>query len=144
MRVRDMCDDLDPNLITQHSAPSMKAELKDISDTRDTYRDKVRMLLSDYAAELSPPEVEQWKADLKSIVDLVKTHKFSVLDKVNQLLPPAAPMTEFEKATIDLQQMQLALQQQAVASKKEEALAVAKPLKKLVEEKCAALDDELE
>ena len=130
-RLRDMCDDLDPDLITEESAPSMEKELDKIGVAKDGYRDAVRKFLSDYAGELSGPEAAQWKADMKSVVDIVKANKFSVLSSVNQVLPPVVPMTEFEKATINLQTQQLALQQQAIVSKKEEALATAKPLKKI-------------
>ena len=59
-------------------------------------------------------------------------------------MPPSVPMTEFEKASIDLQQKQFALQQQAETNKKDEALAIARPLKKLVLDRCAELDDDLD
>ena len=143
-RVRDMLYDLDPNLITEHAAPSMKDELCEVGEARDSYRDSVRKFLSDFAGELTTPEVTQWNADLKSLVDLVKANKFAILAKVNQLMPPAVPMTEFEKASIDLQQKQFALQQQAETNKKDEALAIARPLKKLVLDRCAELDDDLD
>ena len=53
-------------------------------------------------------------------------------------------MSAFEKASIEIQQQQLALQQSEQSSKQKEAEAIAKPLVKLIKEKCTALDDELE
>ena len=53
-------------------------------------------------------------------------------------------MSEFEKASINLQKQQLEIQQKAVESKKQDALAVAAPLKKLILDKCSMLDNELE
>ena len=81
---------------------------------------------------------------MAAVVNLVNQHKFQVMAKVNQVAPPPPPMSAFEQATIDLQRQQLALQQQEVSNKKEEALAVAEPLRKLVIEKCGELDQELE
>ena len=66
------------------------------------------------------------------------------MGRVNDLVPPAAPMSAFEKATIDLQKQQLLLQQQEIDSKKEEALAAAEPVRKSVLEKCKELDEDLE
>ena len=42
VKVRDLCDDLDPEMITSLSAPSMKGELDVISTARDSYRQAVR------------------------------------------------------------------------------------------------------
>ena len=142
-RIRDMCDDLDPDFITEDSAPFMKEKLKEISDRRDIYRDAVRQFLSDFATDLITVEVEQWKVDMKGVVDLVKKHMFDVLGKVTRLAV-ARPMTEFEKATIKLQEKDIELKQLDSDSKRNEALAVAKPLKKLVEEKCTELEEELD
>ena len=142
-RARDMCDDLEPDQITVNSAQFMKDELKEISDVRDAYREAVRKFLSDFVSELIEAEVTQWKADMKSVVDIVKQHKLTVLDKVGQLQPAAATMTEYEKASIKIQEKTYALKQQESDKSRNEALAVAKPLIKLVEEKCSELDDEL-
>ena len=81
---------------------------------------------------------------MAAVVNLVNQHKFKVMAKVNQVMPPAAPMSAFEQATIELQKQQLALQEQEVASKRDEALAVAQPLRKLIMEKCVELDEELD
>ena len=62
--------------------------------------------------------------------------------QVNQLIP--APMSEFEKASIQLQQKQFLLQQQAVDARRNEVFAVSRPLKKLVLEKCGDIEGELE
>ena len=78
------------------------------------------------------------------MVSLVNEHKFKVMGRVNDLVPPAAPMSDFEKSTIDLQRQQLLLQQQEVDSKKEEALAAAEPVRKSVLEKFKELDEDLE
>ena len=117
-RVRDMCTNLDPNLITMHSVLSIKEEQKGISAARDEYRYGVRKFLIDFASELTDPEKSVWKADLKIVVDQVNRHKFCVLGMVNRLTLPVVPqsvrMTEFEKATLNIQTKQLALQLQSL------------------------------
>ena len=143
LKVRDLCSDLSPSLITTHSAPSMNNELKEIASARDEFRNGVRNLLKTFRSELTQPEIDQWNADLDSTVKLVQAHKFSVLEKVNQLLPPVTPMSEFEKESIELQKRQLKLQEDAISSQKTEALAIAKPLKTLLLDKCTELEEEL-
>ena len=81
---------------------------------------------------------------MSSTLNVVQAHKFGVLEKGNHFSPPVALMSEFERETIEIQKRQLKIHEDAVESKKEEALAIAKPLKRLVMEKCAELDDELE
>ena len=142
--VRDMCSDLDPDLVTADVAPNMTTELKHINEARNEYRKGVRKFLQDYADELSSSEKLAWESDMAGVVKLVNQHKFQVMAKVNQVAPPPAPMSAFEQATIDLQKQQLVIQQQEVSNKKEEALAVAEPIRKLVIEKCKELDEELE
>ena len=141
--MRDMCSDLDPDLITVGSAPSMKEELQAINDARNEYRSAVRKFMKDYSSSLLSSEKAQWEADMQSVMSLVNQHKFKVMEKVNQVVPAPAQMTEFERATIELQREQIAIQRQEVTSKKEEALAVAKPLQTAVIEKCNELDMEL-
>ena len=143
MKVRDLCDDLDPNLISEHSAPSMNRELDKISDAKDSYRQAVRNYLTNFSDHISLPEKAQWEADLASTLKLVKEHKFKVLEKVNILNPPAPSMTEFEKETIELQKKQLSIQEQVLKTKQNEALAIAKPLKKLLEDKCTELEEDI-
>ena len=143
LKVRDLCSDLSPSLITTHSAPSMNNELKEIASARDEFRNGVRNLLKTFRSELTQPEIDQWNADLDSTVKLVQAHKFSVLEKVNQLLPPVTPMSEFEKESIELQKRQFKLQEDAISSQKIEALAIAKPLKTLLLDKCTELEEEL-
>ena len=143
-KVRDMCDDLDPEFISKDSAPSMAAELDKIGSVRDEYRNAIRSFMSDYNAELSGPELEQWKHDMEAVLNRVKKHKFDVLACVNKFTPQAAPMSEFEKETIALQKQQLELQQNTESSKQKEAEAIAQPLKKLLIEKCNNLDEDLE
>ena len=142
--VEDMCDDLDPNLITSNSASAMEREIEKIEVGRNNYRNAVRQFLQDFDGVLTDPEKEQWKSVMKSTVNKVNTHKMTVLDKVNQLTPKVVPMSEFEKETIDIQKQQLLLQQKAADTRKEESLAVAKPLMKLIVERCGQLQDELD
>ena len=59
-------------------------------------------------------------------------------------MSPSDKMTEFEKASIRIQEKQLELQTNAVEAQKSEALAVAAPLKKLLLEKCTDLSDEVD
>ena len=149
--INDMCEDLNPDLVTLEVAPSMDNELEKINKLKTKYRSSVRDILSKFDEELSLIEKEKLKADMKKLVDTVIAHKFSVLAKVNKLLPPTNPMSQFEKATMEMQQKQLDLQQkqldmqaEAADSRKKEAHALARPLKKLIIEKCGELDDELE
>ena len=143
-KVRDMCSDCDPNLITSDSAPSMRDELEKIGETRDRYRSGVRKFVKEYADSLGSPEKLQWESDMKNVVTLVNQHKFNVMAKVNQLLPAASRMTAFEHASIELQKKQLEIQQTEASSKKDEAIATAQPLKTLILEKCNDLDSDLE
>ena len=142
--VRDMVSDLDPAMITTDTAPCMKEELEKINHARNKFRKAVRKFLLEHSDSLSSPEKLQWEADMSSVVSLVNQHKFQVMAKVNQLVPAPAPMSAFEQATIELQRQQLALQQSEIDSKKEEALAIARPLKSSVMEKCNELDLELD
>ena len=135
VKVRDMCSDCDPDLITSDSAPSMREELTDIGSNRDQYRSGVRKFLIDYAELLSSAEKLQWESDLKSLVSHVNKHKFNVMAKVNQLLPTSARMTAFEQASIEVQKKQLAILEEDKASKADEAKAIAMPLKTLLLEK---------
>ena len=151
LAIRDMCDDLDPNIITVQSAPSMDKELANINTARNSHRTAVREFLTKFSPELTSPEIEQWNADLKSLVNRVNTHKIEVIGKVNELIPHTQPMTEYEKSTmifqqkqLEFQEKQLEMQSKADDKKKTEAHAVAKPLLKLVTDKCTDLDDELE
>ena len=105
---------------------------------------RVRKFLSTYSEAINSPEKQQWDADLKSVVSLVNQHKFTVLAKVNKLMPASSRMSAFEQASIDLQRQQLALQQQEANNKQEEAVKIAQPLKTLIIEKCTDLDSELE
>ena len=57
LAVRDMCDDLDPSIITSQSAPSMNKLLEDICSARNIHRNDVRDFLDKFAANLSAPEV---------------------------------------------------------------------------------------
>ena len=52
-------------------------------------------------------------------------------------------MSEFEKESIELQKRQLKLQEDAISSQKNEALAIAKPLKTLLLDRCTELEEEL-
>ena len=149
--VRDMCYDLNPALITVGRVPNMKEEIQEINEARNDYRKAVRKFLKDFNSELTSPQSLQWETDMTAVVNLVNQHKSDVMTKVNELVPPAAPISESEQTKIDLkkqqialQQQQLALQQQQIDSKKDEALAIAQPLKTLVMDKCSELDLELD
>ena len=143
-KVSDMVSDCEPGMITVDSAPSMKEELNKIGDIRDKYRSCVRKFLSTYSEKLSSSEKLQWEQDMQKTVSVVNKHKFDVLAKVNKLLPASSRMSAFEQASLDLQKKQLELQEQEVTSKKEEAVAIAQPIKNLIIEKCTDLDSELE
>ena len=142
--VEDMCDDLSPDLITTNSASAMERELEKIEVARNSYRNEVRKFLQDFDTELTDVDKDQWNSTMKLTVDKVNKHKMTILDKVSQLAPKVTPMSEFEKATIEIQKQQLELQQKAADTRKEESLAVSKPLSKLILEKCNQLEEELE
>ena len=143
-KVRDMCEELDPDLIDEFSALSMDNELQKINEAKDKYRDAVRNFLTDFSGEVVDTERDAWNAEVKSLVDDVKKKRFSVLSKVNQLLPRPAPMSEFEKASIALQEKQFNLQQQAADARRNDVYAVSRPLKKLVLEKVEEIEAELD
>ena len=140
-QVRDMISDLSPTFITQGSAPHMERDLDKIAEVRDKFRKAVRVHLTQFDSELESTEKAAWESDLASILHAVQFHKHLVLEKVTQLLPQAAPMSEFEKETIALQKRNIKMKEDALDSKKDDALATAKPLKKLVMEKCTELEE---
>ena len=144
MKVRDMCEDLPADLISELSAPLMQQELDKIAVVRDEYRRAVRTFLSQFASELVATEKNAWEADLTSLLNTVKSHKFKVLEKVSSFTQPATPMTEFERESIELQKIKLNMKKEALEGKKNEALAVAQPLRHLVTVKCTELDEELD
>ena len=101
----------------------------------------MRDFLAKFASDLTNPYSEQLKADLQRLVDRVNSHKFEFLAKLNELSPPNQTMTEFEKrwslkgSNWNYNKNYL-LQEKAGDTKRDEAQAVAKPLKKLMLEKC--------
>ena len=137
-----MCSDCDPTLITAESAPSMNAELEKISVARNEYRKAVRKVLAD--TTITSDQKCQLEKDLEEVVTKVNQHKFKVLERVNQLAPTSFPMSAYEQTIVELQRQQLSLQQQEIEAKKNEALAVAKPLRNSIIEKCTDLDMKLE
>ena len=143
IKVKDMCSDLDPQFITTQSAPSMKEELNEIGLIRDEYRNSIRHFLVKYSTEITPLERSQLESGMSATLNTVRAHKFAVLEKVNMLLPPASQMSEFERETIELQKKQLKLQEDAVKGQETEALAITKPLKKLIVDKCTDLEEDL-
>ena len=102
----------------------------------------MRDFLAKFASDLTSPYSEQLKADLQRLVDRVNSHKFEFLAKLNELSPPNQTMTEFEKQQWSLKgsnwnyNKNYLLQEKAGDTKRDEAQAVAKPLKKLMLEKC--------
>ena len=118
--------------------------MEDIGHHRNSYRTAVRKFLSEYSESLTAPEKEQWKADLNNVVTAVSSHKIKVLEKVNQFASKPVPMSEFEKASIRIQEEQLKLQQQSIQGKKDQAIAQAKPLMVTIVEKCTELEDEIQ
>ena len=142
--VEDMVSDCNPELITADTAPSMKEELEKINAARNEYRKAVRKVIADTATPIEASQKQQLESDLASVVKLVNEHKFKVMAKVNQLAPVLSTMSAFEAASIELQRQQLALQQQQLDGRKEEATAVAKPLLDSIVEKCSELDMELD
>ena len=75
-KVRDMCSDLNPELITSDSAHSMKEELQEIASARNEFRNGVRKFLVDHSDNLTSPDKLQWESDMNSLVNLVNQHKF--------------------------------------------------------------------
>ena len=106
-RARDMCADLPADDNTELSAPLMEKELDKIGVVRDEFRKAVRAFLLKYADELVDVEKNAWESDLTSLLSAVKSRKFNVLEKVSSFLPPATPMTEFEKESIKLQKRKI-------------------------------------
>ena len=89
-----MCSDLSLEFISSQSAPSMNHELKEIGLVRDEYRDCVRQFLSKYSSDITPQERNKLESDMGVTLKSVQVHKFSVLEKVNQLIPPVIQMSE--------------------------------------------------
>ena len=143
-RVQDTCDDLDPNLITEFTASHMSAKLNDITTARDQYRSSVRNFLETFKEILTEPDAEKLRSEMKSVLANVRSHESVVFTKITQVTAKPVEMTEFEKTTIELQRKQIQIQQETIDSQRKEVLAAASPLRKLILEKCSALDGELE
>ena len=105
----------------------MNSEIEKMEAARNNYRNRVRNFLKMFASELTTPEVNQWNADLKVLVNKVNSHKMTILAKVNQLMPPSVTMSEFERASIEIQKQQLALQQEVINNQKQEVTAAVSP-----------------
>ena len=143
-KVKDACEDLDPELITEFTAPHMGAKLNNINTAKDQYRTAVRGFLDKFKNTLTEPVVNQWQADMKSLLSFVRNHESVVFTKITQVTAKPPEMTEFEKASLEIQKKQLAMQQKTIESQKQEVLATADPLRKNILEKCNSLDSELE
>ena len=93
IKVRDMCEDLDPELIIEYpgSAPSMNSELWDIRNVFDKYENDLRTFLLVFSSELTEEEVTLWQHGLQSTQEVVKDHKLAVEDAVKQVMPPSLP-----------------------------------------------------
>ena len=73
-KVKDACEDLDPELITEFTAPHMGAKLNDINTAKDQYRTAIRGFLDKFKNILTESEVNQWQADMKSLLSFVRNH----------------------------------------------------------------------
>ena len=62
IKVRDMCEMLDPALIDQHYALSVHSELEKIIEALDKYKAAVRQFLSDFDSELVETETAASRA----------------------------------------------------------------------------------
>ena len=122
IRVRDMCDDLDPEFIFKYpgSASSMHSELMEISDFLFKYRNDHRAFLLVHASELTKKEVIIWQHSLQSTEEVVEDHKVAIEDVVKQVMPPSAhafgPMTCYETEMIKIMEQSLKLRQDALFS----------------------------
>ena len=115
IKVRDMCDDLDPKLIIEYpgSAPTMYSELLDISHVLLNYKSDHREFLRVHASELTEEEVSLWHKGLQKTEEVVEAHKLAVVAAVNQVLPPSMlvpePMTQFQKEILKIMEKRLEL-----------------------------------
>ena len=114
-KVRDMCEDLDPDYITENTAAYMNNELGDMCDAWDRYRNDMEAFLYVYAKELTEEEVRLWQCDMKSVQDTVEATRHSVETKINLVMPPSVPrpMTEFEREMLKLMEKSKKLDQEA-------------------------------
>ena len=123
IKVKDMCDDLDPVYIIKYpgSAPFMQSELWDISSVLYKYKSDLRAFLLVYNSELTEQEVVLWEKGLQNTEEVVKAHKLSVESTVNQVMPPSkhmlGPMTCYETKMIQLKEQSLKLKQDTLLSR---------------------------
>ena len=106
-KLSDSCDDLDPDLITEFTAPHMHARLAQIGSHRDAYRSAIRRFLETFKQMLTQPEINQWQQDMKKILGEVRNHEAQVLTKITQASSKPAQMSEFEKAALKFKRSSL-------------------------------------
>ena len=140
--VRGLIDLLDPDEITEASAPAMQGDLDKVFKNLQTYRKTVKKFLKTYAVD--GPNKEALEEKGKVLIKYVGHHRSLVNEKVAKLLPVVKPLSEFEQETINIQKRQLHLQEQTLQAKKDEAVATAKPLKTQIIFKCSDLTEELD
>ena len=122
IKVKDMCDDLDPVYIIKYpgSAPFMQSELCDISSVLYKYKSDLRAFLLVYNSELTEQEVVLWEKGLQNTEEVVKAHKLSFEATVNQVMPHSmhmlGPMTCYETEMIKLKEQSLKLKEEAIFS----------------------------
>ena len=90
-------------------------DLEKIQEERDNYRSSVEDLLEDFAEELDTAARTTWHDSIASLNRDVKEHARKIRTKVNEVFPPMRPLTEFEKAQLEIQMQQLQLMQSSAS-----------------------------
>ena len=87
----------------------MERDLDRIIEKRNVFRSGVREYLEEYSSHLETSAQTTWNDSISNINSLVKAHAKKIRAKAHQVSPPLQPLTEFEKAQLDIQMRQLNL-----------------------------------
>ena len=123
--VKDSIEYLNVEDIIVSRVPIVERDLDRILEKRDEFRNSVRDFLEDHGEHLETTAQTTWRTSITSLNNEVKSHARQIRNKVAEVCPPIRPLSEFEKAQLEIQMKQLNLME-AKASKEHNASALRK------------------
>ena len=123
--VQDAIEELTEDDVDTVSVYTVDRDLDRILQKRDDFRNGVRDFLEDYNEHLEIAAQNTWKAAISTLNTEVKNHAKNIRTKAHSICPPSKPMSEFERAQLDIQQRQLDIMQ-ATTSQTHDSSAIHK------------------
>ena len=102
--LEDELNDLKPSDITKAQAKHIESDLERIWKMKNELRSRVRSLVN--PLETTDPDRIRWEKDTKDMVERVVQHKREVWEAVENLCPTQL-MTEFQRKSLELQELDL-------------------------------------